>query len=60
MRQLCGLRDGIYNAAIAGFGKSIKKNVDWFEENAQTLLPLVEEKRSTLIAYKNSPSIGKS
>ena len=54
----CGLRDWIYNAAIAAFGKSVKTNVDWFEENSQLLLPLVEEKRSALIAYKNSPSIG--
>eukprot|EP00112_Aurelia_sp_Birch-Aquarium-sp1_P005250 Seg1595.6 transcript_id=Seg1595.6/GoldUCD/mRNA.D3Y31 product="hypothetical protein" protein_id=Seg1595.6/GoldUCD/D3Y31 len=51
----CNLRDGIYNAAIAAFGKSVKKNVEWFEENSLALLRHVEEKRSALIAYKNSP-----
>ena len=40
------LRDGIYNAAITVFGKSVKKNVDWFEENSLTLLLLVNEKRT--------------
>ena len=34
----------------------VEKNVDWFEEISQLLLPLVEEKRSALVTYKNSPS----
>ena len=34
------------------FGKSVKKNVDWFEANSITLIPLVNEKRTALFAYK--------
>ena len=48
----CTLRDGIYNAAITVFGKSVKKNVDWFEENSLTLSPLV----TALLAFKTCPS----
>ena len=52
----CTLCDGIYNAAITVFGKSVKKNVDWFEENSLTLLPLVNEKRTAHLADKTCPS----
>ena len=52
----CTLRDGIYNAAITVFGKSVKTNVDWFEENSLTLLLLVNEKRTALLAYKTCAS----
>ena len=51
------LRDGIYSAAMTAFGISIKKNVDWFEENALTQLPLVNEKTTALLAYTTYPSI---
>ena len=43
--------------AIAAFGKSVKKNVDWFEANSLTLIPLVNETRTELLAYKTYPSI---
>ena len=33
----CNLRDEIYNAAIAVFGKNVKKNVYWLEENLLTV-----------------------
>ena len=57
----CTLRDGMYNAAITVFGKSVKTNVDWFEENSLTPLPLANEKRTALLAYKTCPTskIGK-
>ena len=52
----CILRDGIYNAAFTVFGRSVKKNVDWFEENSLTLLPLVNEKRTALLTCKTYPN----
>ena len=51
------LHDGIYKAAIAAVGKSVKKNVDWFEANLVTLIPLVNEKITALLTYKTYPSI---
>ena len=53
------LPHGPYTIEIGSFCLRFESIYDnWFEENSQLLLPLVEEKRSALIAYKNSPSIG--
>ncbi|XP_038059300.1 craniofacial development protein 2-like [Patiria miniata] len=52
------LRDTIYNAAMSIFGKRQNKSADWFEANAEEMLPLIKEKRQALSAYKNLPSAG--
>jgi hypothetical protein len=49
------IRDTIYDAAIAAFGKKEGKNPDWFNANLQELEPVLATKRSALLAYRKSP-----
>ncbi|CAM2114266.1 unnamed protein product [Caretta caretta] len=49
------LKRSIYNATIKSFGKSTKKNVDWFVDHSEILLPLIEKKKS-LITYRSTPT----
>ena len=50
------LRDSMYSSALQTFGKRSYKSSDWFDDNAQVLLPLVESKRQALLQYNNHPS----
>ncbi|XP_071950787.1 extracellular calcium-sensing receptor-like [Antedon mediterranea] len=45
-------KTAIYDSAIQVFGKKIKNNKDWFEEKSEKLLPVIEKKRTALLAYK--------
>ena len=46
---------GFIGLRLLPFGKSEKKNVDWFEANSLT--PLVKEKRTALLIYTTYPNI---
>jgi len=45
-------RDKVYEAAIESFGKRTTTSPDWFEAYSETMLPVIEEKRLALSAYK--------
>ncbi|XP_050707118.1 uncharacterized protein LOC126992423 [Eriocheir sinensis] len=49
-------RDVVYNAAISTFGKKTSKSADWFEVHSEEIMPVIEEKRNALAAYKANPS----
>ncbi|XP_050703781.1 uncharacterized protein LOC126989216 [Eriocheir sinensis] len=49
-------RDVVYNAAISTFGKKTSKSADWFEVHSEEIMPVIEEKRNPLAAYKANPS----
>ena len=46
------LRDVIYNSAIIAYGKKEQQNEDWFEAHWQKMKPVVEAKRTDLLAHK--------
>ncbi|XP_069157011.1 craniofacial development protein 2-like [Procambarus clarkii] len=54
------LRGTIFNTAMSTFGKRQNKSAGWFEASTEELLPLVEEKRRTLIlqepAFRKEPT----
>ena len=50
------LQTTIYNTAVLTHGKKEHKNTDWSEENASTLVPVIDAKRDALIMYKSNPS----
>jgi hypothetical protein len=41
---------------MSTFGKKTTKSTDWFEAHTEDFLPLTEEKRNALTAYKADPS----
>ncbi|XP_052253146.1 uncharacterized protein LOC127859679 [Dreissena polymorpha] len=55
MGRWTSIRDTIYDAAIAAFGKKEGNNPDWFNANLQELEPVLATKRSALLAYRKSP-----
>lgn len=48
-------RDAVYTAAMSAFGKKTSKSTDWFEAHCNKLMPLIQEKREALTAYKSDP-----
>lgn len=48
------LKDCIHQNAIEIFGRKTKKSHDWFEENIDILMPLLETKRRALMKLKAS------
>jgi hypothetical protein len=50
------LRNAVYHSAIAAYGKKEKKNADWFEAHWDELKPLIETKRTAMLAYKRDPN----
>ena len=50
------LRESVYNAAIAAYGKKERKNTDWFEDHWEEMEPVTEAKRRALLAHKAAPS----
>ena len=51
------IRESIYPNALESFGKKTHTNKDWFEENLDVLLPLIEVKREAHVEYQRDPSI---
>ena len=49
-------RDTVYNTALSIFGKKTKKSADWFEAFSEEMMPVIEQKRNALAAYKACPS----
>ena len=49
-------RDALYNATMTTFGKKISKSADWFETHSNEMVPVIQEKRNALAAYKACPS----
>ena len=49
-------RDAMYNAAMTIFGKKTSKSADWCKALLDEIVPLIEEKRNALAAYKACPS----
>lgn len=49
-------RDTIYEAAFSTFGKKTKSSADWFDAHLNIMLPVTEEKRNALNAYKAYPT----
>ena len=48
-------RDTVYNAAMTTFGEKTSKLADWFEVHSDQMVPIIEEKRNALAAYKACP-----
>ncbi|XP_078661585.1 uncharacterized protein LOC144905710 [Branchiostoma floridae x Branchiostoma belcheri] len=50
------LRDILHRTALSVFGRKQGKTQDWFEAYANDLNVVIEEKRTTLLEHKRSPS----
>ena len=50
------LRDTMYRAALATFGKKSSKSHNWFEAKSTVMAPAIEAKRAALAEYKRTPS----
>ena len=50
------LRQAIHESAVEAFGTNSRLKHDWMEEYSSTLRPLLEQKRTALIAHKRTPS----
>ena len=50
------LRNATYKAAMEAYGRRIRNNADWYEENLNVMEPLTAAKRSALIQYKKDPN----
>ena len=46
----------LHTTCLEALGTTQKKNPDWFNENAEEILPLLEKKNSALTAHLASPS----
>ena len=49
------IRKSIYDCALESYGKKVHQTNDWFEANKVKLEPVLEARRSALIAYKSNP-----
>ena len=50
------IRETVYKTALDTFGKKSQKSPDWFEENLETMLPLIEHKRHAHLEHLRHPS----
>ncbi|XP_067878459.1 craniofacial development protein 2-like [Heterodontus francisci] len=50
------IRDAIYESALTTYGKSAKRNADWFQSHNEELEPVIAAKRIALLNYKKAPS----
>ncbi|MCP4267312.1 MAG: hypothetical protein GY777_17355, partial [Candidatus Brocadiaceae bacterium] len=50
------IQKSIYQNALESFGKNKLANKDWFEENTNVLLPLINIKRQAHVDYQHDPS----
>ena len=51
------IRDVVYNAPLAAFGKREGQNPDWFNANLQELESAIETINSALLTYKKSSCV---
>ena len=49
------LRDSIHESAVAAFGQKKRRNKDWFESNADLIVPVLEKKRNAMMKLKSDP-----
>ena len=49
-------KNTVYNTTLSTLGKKTKKMADWFEAHLEELMPVIEDKRRALAAYKACPS----
>ena len=54
--QWSKLRETIYGCAKTAFGTKRREDKGWFQENATTMIPLIEEKREALLKNKKCPT----
>ena len=50
------LKSSIHDSAFKVFGTTRASREDWIEENASTLVPLIEDKRKAFLLYNKNPS----
>ena len=50
------IKNAMYDSGKEAFGVSKTSRSDWFEASAPVLLPLIEKKRTALLAHINAPS----
>lgn len=46
------IRNKTYESALNSFGRKVRNQKDWFEENSETLIPALEAKRLALLNHK--------
>lgn len=51
------IRDMVYTTVMATFGKSVRRNPDWFEASIDQMEPVLAAKRKALLNYKQKPSV---
>ena len=51
------IQETVYKQAKDTFGTKKEPSKDWFEDNMETLRPILEKKRNALISHKNNPDI---